>query len=73
MQRVGFIISKDMMASILEKDAENQILLCVQLQYISQNITVGCSQKACLSGIAKMCSILLFFLCQNILDTMKVC
>lgn len=54
MQRVGFVISNDTIASTVEKDAENQILLYFVICIVTEHIIVGRSGKACLPGISKI-------------------
>jgi len=56
MQEVGFVISNDMIASTVEKDAAYQILLYFVIGVVSEHSIVGRSGKVCLPGISKNCS-----------------
>lgn len=73
MQRVGLVISNDAIASTVEKDAENQILLHFVIYIVAERIILGRSGKACLPGISKNCNDWLFLLYQNIIQTLWKC
>lgn len=50
MQRVEFIISSDVIALTVEKDAENQMLLYFVICIVIEPIRVGHFGKACFAG-----------------------
>lgn len=50
---MGFVISNDRIASTVEKDAVNQLLLYFVICVVTEHIIVGYSGKACHPDISK--------------------
>lgn len=72
MQRVQFVISSDVIASTVEKDTENQMLLYFVICIVIEPIRVGHSGKACFPG-RKSQWLTIFVASEYYTDIVKVC
>lgn len=72
MQRVEFVTSSDVIASTVEKDTKNQMLLYFVICIVIEPIRVGHSGKACFPG-RKLQWLTIFVVSEYYTDVVKVC
>lgn len=72
MQKVEFVICTDVIASTVEKDTENQMLLYFVICVVIEPIRVGHSGKACFAG-RKLQWLTIFVVSEYYTDVVKVC